>query len=144
MKNLLLIIVFSIGLISCSTMTPPVVVADSFNKKFVSATKVGWDQENPTEWEAEFKMEGKSMSASFNNEGIWLETEIELKEKEIPSVAIEALKKKFTSYEIEEAFIISTPDFKGYEIMIEVEEEEIEVLISDDGIITIKEETEQD
>ena len=37
--------------------------------KFQNATKVKWDQEEENEWEAEFKMNGDEMSASFDNAG---------------------------------------------------------------------------
>ena len=71
--SVIIVVVLAVSLFACA-QTPPKSVTDSFNSKFAEATKVKWDQEEANEWEAEFKMNGSEISASFDNAGTWLET----------------------------------------------------------------------
>lgn len=142
-KSIFVIAVLAISLVACG-QTPPKSVTDNFNSKFSGATKVKWDQEEENEWEAEFKMNGSEMSANFDNAGRWMETEKEMKARQLPSAVQNAVKMQFAGYEIEEASEIETPDFKGYELGIEKGNEEFEVLVNADGKITKKTEEEED
>ncbi len=103
---------------------------------FPNATKVKWDQEEKNEWEAEFKMNGDAMSASFDNAGKWLETEKELKKNQLPAAVLNAFNAKYAGYKMDEASEIEKPDFKGYELGIEKGEETLEILVTADGKIT--------
>ena len=51
----------------------PAAVKAAFAKKFPGAT-AEWGKENSKEYEAEFKLDGKSASANFLTDGSWLET----------------------------------------------------------------------
>lgn len=53
----------------------PKAVKTAFNLKFTNATKVKWDKENTTEYEASFLWKGVKHSANFGILGDWLETE---------------------------------------------------------------------
>jgi len=136
-KSILVITVLAFGLFACG-QTPPKSVTDNFSKKFASATKVKWVMEEENEWEAEFKMDGKEMSASFDKEGTWLETEKEISRKDLPATVSNAITSKFPKAKIEEASEIQTPDFKGYEVALEDGETEMEVLVTADGKLTLK------
>ena len=144
MKKNLFLIILTIGLLSCNSVTPPLVVSDSFAEKYATAEKVSWDQENPNEWEAEFKMDGKEMSATFDDAGNWTETEIAISEKELPSAVLDALKLKFDTYKIGEVCLIENQEFNGYEVIITKDKSEIEVLVTKDGELTIKEEAKEE
>jgi hypothetical protein len=133
-----MVAVLAISLGACA-QNPPKSVADNFNMKFQNATKVKWDQEEENEWEAEFKMNGDAMSASFDNAGKWLETEKELKKNELPANVLKAVKASYVDWKIEAVESIETPDFKGYELGIEKGKEEHEILVTADGKITVKE-----
>jgi hypothetical protein len=133
-----MVAVLAISLVACA-QNPPKSVADNFNMKFQNATKVKWDQEEENEWEAEFKMNGDAMSASFDNAGKWLETEKELKKNELPANVLKAVKASYVDWKIEAVESIETPDFKGYELGIEKGKEEHEILVTADGKITVKE-----
>ena len=78
-----------------STDKVPAVVASAFKTKFPNATKVNWELENANEYEAEFKLNGEEMSASYDKEGKWMETETEIKISALPAAVQSALKKKF-------------------------------------------------
>ncbi|MBS2100968.1 PepSY-like domain-containing protein [Carboxylicivirga linearis] len=133
-----LLFLFAVGttLMACG-QTPPKKVETSFTQKFSNAQSPEWEQEGD-EWEVEFKLSGNEMSASFDNNGKWLETESEVKKKDVPAEIFKAVTLKFEGWEIEEIERIEKPDFKGYEIALEKEETETEILVSDSAEITIK------
>ena len=95
----------SIALIcSCSFAgTPPAAVKAAFEKKFPTATKVSWDKEAATEWEAEFTFEGSSISANFAEDGTWLETEKKINATNLPKAVADAIKSKYPGWTISEA-----------------------------------------
>lgn len=77
MKN-----IFFVALaIVCNTATTfaqskaPKEVETAFYAKFPKATKVKWEKENTTEYEANFTTNGVEYSANFTVDGKWLETE---------------------------------------------------------------------
>lgn len=144
MKNLLIMAVLSLVFAFQSwaqtkvTSDAPEKVKAAFSLKFPNAKKVKWDKENETEWEAEFKMDGKEYSANFVLNGDWKETEYEIKKSEIPANILAILNQNFTKYEIEEAEISETSSGKTYEFEIEVGETKFEVSIDAQGKLTKK------
>jgi len=149
MKNLTLIaaVVVAFTMNACAQKSDsknvPEKVISTFNEKFPDAKKVEWELENESEWEAEFKWNGKEYSANFSTDGEWHETEHEIKESEIPSNIRAILDQNFSDYEIEGAEIAETPSGKSYEMEIEVGEEEYEVTIDAKGNLTKKKENEE-
>lgn len=134
-RSAIIVTGLAISMFACA-QTPPKSVTDNFNSRFSGATKVKWDQEEENEWEAEFKMNGSEMSASFDNAGKWLETEKEIKKSALPAAVSEAVNDQYSDYKFGEIAEIETPGFKGYEIGLEKGEEEIEIQVSNDGTIT--------
>jgi len=114
----------------------PEKIVTAFNKKFPNATKVKWEREHENEWEAEFKMDGQSYAASFDANGMWQETEREIKKSEIPTEIMAILDQNFSDYDIDEAEVVETAKGKGYEFEIEVNDEEFEVAIDANGNLT--------
>jgi hypothetical protein len=142
MKNLILIVSFMLAFCfnACSSQTAvPEKVKTAFQKKFPAAVSVKWDNEEENEWEADFKSNNKKMSATFDNEGKWLETESKLNKKEIPEAVANTLNKEFKDFKIEEVASVETPEYKGYEIKLEVDEADIELVIDSNGSILKKE-----
>jgi len=133
----------AISMFACA-QTPPKAVTDNFSSKFSAASKVKWDQEEAYEWEAEFKMNGSEMSASFDNSGTWLETEKEIKEKELPAEVSNVLSEKYSGYEVGEMAEIQKPGFSGYEIGLEKGEEMLEIQVNPDGAIVNIKKVEED
>lgn len=142
-KSIFVIAVLAISLVACA-QNPPKSVSDNFNMKFQNATKVKWDQEEANEWEAEFKMNGDEMSASFDNAGKWLETEKELEKNDLPTAVLKVVNGQYSGYEVEEAAEIEKPDFKGYELAVEKGNQELEILVDRMGKITVKDETDEE
>ena len=134
-----------IALMACAqNANPPKAVSSAFSEKFGTVKSVKWDQEEANEWEAEFKMNGNEMSASFDNAGKWLETESEINKKDLPENIVNAFKAQYEGWKIEQVEKIEKPDFVGYEMSIEQEDNEKEILISRDGQITVKKEKRED
>jgi uncharacterized membrane protein YkoI len=146
MRNGFFIIALSLMVVfqSCSQNSKnanvPEKVQSAFSKKFPMAKKVKWEMENDTEWEAEFKLNGKEYSANFTLNGDWEETEYEIKKSEIPANIKAILDQNFNKYEIEEAEISETNAGKTYEFEIEVGEVKYEVSIDAQGKLTKKKE----
>lgn len=135
MKTRILILSFlTMGLFACA-QTPPKQVKEAFQTKFKNVKKVSWDQEEATEWEAEFHMNGKEMSASIDPSGNWLETEIDISKKDLPEAVKNTLDKQYADYKIKESVTVESPEFSGYEIEMEKGETNIEVQLNSSGIV---------
>jgi hypothetical protein len=140
MKNVVvLIVVFSMISASASSQkTPPEKVKKEFTKKYASAQSVKWDSEEKNEWEAEFKMDGKKMSASYDNSAKWIESETEINEKELPVSVINTLNKDFQNYKKGHIEIFESPEINGFELGLKKGETSIEVIIDNSGKIIKK------
>ncbi len=137
MKKLIMFAVLvSFGFFACQSNKPPENVLDAFTGKFAAAEKVKWEQEEENEWEAEFIMGGKEMSACFDNSGNWFETEGEIEIGELLPAILDSIDMKFEGYEIEEAASIETIEFSGFEIIIAKGDEKWELLINAEGEIS--------
>ena len=90
------------------------------------------------EWEAEFVLDGNKMSATFDNSGVWMETEKELKKNELPESVMKTINTEFSGYKLSEPEQIEKPDFSGYEAEMEKGEQTLEVVFSKDGSIVSK------
>ena len=148
MKYLLLITVFSFGLLSTACgqneKTAPQTVQTAFKAKFPTVSNPQWEMEGDGEWEAEFKMNGKEMSANFKTDGTWLETETELNKSNLPAAVKKAIASKFPGMEIEEATLVEMPGkASAYEVEMEKGETTIEALFSADGKV-LKQKTEKE
>ena len=148
MKYLLLVTMFSFGILSTSCAqnkkVAPESVQAAFKARFPTVQKAKWDMEDDTEWEAEFKMDGEEMSANFRNDGTWTETETEIKTADLPEAVKDAIASQFAGYKMEEASLVETPDMAAdYEVELEKGETTIEALFKADGTL-IKQETESE
>ena len=142
-KSIIIIATLVFGLFACAE-NPPKAVTDNFAKKFTGATKVKWESEEANEWEAEFKMNGNEMSASFDNAGKWINTEAVLSEKELPANVLKAVNDAYPGWKIESVESYETPEMKGYEMGIEKGKEELEIQVSPDGKITVNKESKEE
>ena len=135
MRNLvfILLMLFGISLNSSAQKKLPEAVEKSFSQKFSEAKSIKWSNESANEWEAEFVLNGKKMSASFDNSGNWFETETELALKDLPEAVTSTLNREFAGYRKGESSILENPTVKGYEIALKKSGSEIEVVIDVNG-----------
>jgi uncharacterized membrane protein YkoI len=141
MKKVTFLMLGSILVLSqaCAQSTAPTAVKKAFSQKFPTAKKAKWDKENATEWEVEFKMNGKEYSANYTSDGIWKETEYGIKKSEIPAAVKQTLANEFSGFKIEESEISETVKGKVYEFAVEKGDAEMEVAISPNGTVVKKE-----
>ncbi len=150
MKNLvILVMVFAfIYVPAFSQKNPTEIVKKEFTKKYAAAQSVKWDSEEKNEWEAEFTMDGKKMSASFDNSGKWIESETVITEKELPASVVSTLNKDFQGYKKGHIQIFESLEMKGFELGLKKGETSIEVIIDNSGKILrktdVKEENEDE
>ena len=128
---------------ACGQKNIPENIKKEFSQKFADARSVKWDSEKSNEWEAEFKINGKEMTACFDNTGKWLETEAEVTSKELPSAVTETLKNEFPGYKVRESSTIENPEMKGFEIGLKNKGAEMTVIIGADGIVLKKESSDE-
>ena len=144
--HIFIILTFLAGLTSCEKeKEAPEAVKNAFALKFQQESSIDWDQEKDGTWEAEFKLHGKEITASFSDDGTWLETETEMDVKDVPELIGQAVQNLYPDADIEEVCMIETPDFTGYEIKLEPKkegdgQEDIEVLIDLEGNVIVPEE----
>jgi len=139
-----IILSLSVNAQKINTEKVPAAVTTAFQSKFTFATKVKWEMENKTEYEASFDMNGAEMSANFDSYGNWLETETEIKTTTLPIAVLAQLKSDFAGYKIEEASKIeSTKNGTCYEAEIEKGLEKYDVLFTVDGKVISKSQIEK-
>ena len=113
----------------------PAAVKTAFGKKFPTVKKVDWGKEGKTRWEAEFERNGKEMSANFDLQGNWKETETDLEENAVPAVVMNTLDTRFQGYKVKDVAFTETPKFSAYEIVIKKGENQKEITIDRTGKI---------
>lgn len=143
MKNLILVIavvsIYSLTACAQTSKDIPEKVTTAFSQKFPDASKIKWGKENATEWEAEFKMNGKEYSANFNADGKWMETEYEISLSEIPVEVKTTLDNESKGYKIGESEVSETVDGKVYEFELKKGETKMEIAIDASGKVLTKE-----
>lgn len=95
---------------SISVEKVPENVKSSLSKNFSGYSNVKWEKENEN-FEATFKINQKTFAAVIESTGVLIETEEEIKIKDLPSEAISYIQKKYPRKKIKEAAKIT--DSKG-------------------------------
>tara|TARA_A100000171_G_scaffold53024_1_gene75504 strand:- start:6423 stop:6896 length:474 start_codon:yes stop_codon:yes gene_type:complete len=135
-KQTMIVLALLLANLACAQVEAPKAVQDAFKAKFTNAKSVEWEMEEEGEYEANFKMNKVEMSANFKSDGTWLETETEIKEKNLPEAVKATLKAKYDGYEVEETTKIEKPNgVVQYEAEIEKDEETLEVIFNANGTV---------
>jgi len=79
----------------------PVIVKNAFEKKF-PGMKASWDKEDAN-YEANFRQDGKAMSAVIDKSGTIVETETNIPVADLPKSVLEYMKKNYAGATVEEA-----------------------------------------
>lgn len=114
MKTLLLIVTIATTLSCFAQTTPPAPVQSAFTKNFPGITAKKWDKEDGN-YEANFSKDGRTMSATFDAKGTWLETETDIAIKDLPASVTSYIKEHYKGENIKEAAMLKTPKGEMYE-----------------------------
>jgi Skp family chaperone for outer membrane proteins len=106
----------------------PAVVKETFAKDFPGIS-AKWDKEN-VDFEASFKMNDKTMSALYDDNGIRKETETDIKVDDLPASVKSYINDNYKGEKIKEAAIITKANG---EINYEAEVSDLDVLFTKDG-----------
>lgn len=94
----------------------PASAITALKQKFPEAKKGKWEKEKNGDFEANFKVNGKSMSATFSPTGEWLETESTIPVSALPALVVAAFKKEHGTATIKAADKIESANAISYEI----------------------------
>ena len=126
-----------ISMVMVNENVPPTVKA-AFKKKFPKAQNVEWDTDEEGEYEAEFDLLDKFISATFSEDGEWLKTETSMEVEALPQVIKDAISDQFDGYEVADIEYVEMPDVPStYEVRLQEEEEytTIEATFNDKGAV---------
>jgi len=113
MKRFLLVVagILMVGMVSCQekkdgkdrkNQEVPEAVAMAFQKKYPGESDPDWEQDDHGYWESHFKIDGEKYRADFNADGSWVETENDIKTKNLPESIKKVIEEKYSEYEITE------------------------------------------
>ncbi|NIA30691.1 MAG: hypothetical protein GWP06_12365 [Actinobacteria bacterium] len=128
------------SLVACAQTKVPEKVKTAFQTRFPAAKDVEWGKESDTEFEAEFEMNGKEMTANFDVDGKWLETESTLSKDELPAQVLATLRTQFGDYKLtvaEKTEKVGKPTV--FEVKLGKDETDMEVVMGENGKVVKKE-----
>jgi hypothetical protein len=117
MKNvfILALIVLCSNVLFAQKGVPANAIA-TLKQKFPNALKSKWEKEKDGGFEANFKVNGKSLSMTFSSTGEWLETESGIAVSALPAPVVAAFKKEHANATIKAAEKIEKANATSYEI----------------------------
>ena len=115
--------------ISCTAQNVPVAVKNAFAKSFPNTAVKKWDKEDGN-YEANFSKDGKTMSATFDANGNWKETETDIQVGELPEAVVSYVKSNYKGATIKEAAVLSNTESKK---MYEAEVKGKDLLFDENG-----------
>ena len=145
MKRYMLIFCFlSIGIVSCQEKNKkdsqkskvPEAVKMTFQKKYPGENDPDWKQDDHGYWESHFKIDGEKYRADFNADGSWVETENDIKTKNLPQAIKKVIAEKYSEYEISEVEHVDSAE-KGifYDVEFKQKGKNKDVEFREDGTI---------
>jgi hypothetical protein len=144
-KSIILMVAFAIiSLPAFCQKNVPEIVKKEFAKRYPAAQTIKWSSEETNEWEAEFKINGTEMSASYDNKGTWLESEAEITIKDLPAAVTNTLTKEFPGYKTGEMSAIENPQMKGFELALKKGGISLEVVFDNMGKVLKKTEVKKE
>jgi len=120
--------------ISCGTKSNiPDQVLSSFKKMYPEAKNAKWDNINDSIYETSFKLKDKVMTSQFLSTGTWVVSKSRISSELLPKKVIDKMDGFYSGYTITRSDYLEKPDFKGYDIGIEVNSQKIDLNITETG-----------
>jgi len=134
MKIILIVMLLIADQAMYAQLRVPATVSIAFAKKFPDATHVKWGKENAREFEAEFELKGRKMSANFDFQGNCKETETEIDVVDLPAAIARSIAAKYPGAVISAANKIEKARGKiFYEADLKIKGKKMEVELLADG-----------
>lgn len=116
----------------------PAATQKAFIAKFPKAEKIKWEKESTNNYEASFTLGNVAMSANFDADGNWIETETSIAVKELPQGVSNYVAKIYPKAKITEAAKIERPatDVFIYEAQITENGKKTDLILTEDGKLT--------
>jgi hypothetical protein len=115
MKKLLTVLAGVLFVVGTYAQKPkdeiPAAAKAGFSAKYPKAQKVKWSVEKPGEFEVDFTFNKVEQSCLVDAKGNLIETEMEIKESELPQAVKATIAKDFAGYKLDE--ITKATDAKG-------------------------------
>lgn len=127
MKNIFFTLLIFAGVISVSNGQTPKKVLDALSFKYKGAESIEWLKVDGT-FNASFEHNGLSKTASFKNDGSWIQTTIDLPISELLSCIDNYLKEEYPTAMLIAVEFLETPDVERYHVLLEIDE----VIYNDD------------
>lgn len=147
MKTLLVVLAVALGISQANAQRiksneVPDRVKKELEQNF-NVKDADWDKEGEN-YEASFEQKGSEISVVFGVNGLVLETEYEIDKKELPTAVLEALKRDYKDYKIEEAARIESNGILTYEAEVEKAEQTFDLIFDAQGKLLKKVTFEED
>ncbi len=122
-----------------TSLIAPEAVLTAFKARFPSVENADWSMEDEAEWEAEFKKDGKAMSANFKEDGTWVSTETDIKSDALPQAVLDAIRTQFEGYKIEEAALLEGIELAlAYEVELKKGQAVFETVFNSEGTLIMQ------
>lgn len=88
----------------------PDAVRTTFQAKYPGEDDPDWHTDDHGYWESRFRIDGIRHRADFLPDGTWVETEINIKKKELPEPILKVIKEKYNDEEITEIELVDSAE----------------------------------
>jgi len=105
----------------------------AFTAKFPNAKNVHWGKESAHVFEAEFTLDGTRMSANFDEQGNWKETETPISKGNVPTTVMQSMQKNYSQATLRQAYKVAQPGRIVYEMEVKMGGHNRELVFSSKG-----------
>ena len=116
----------------------PADVGQAFAKKCPGATDIKYEMDKK-DYEVSYKENGVVMSANFNSDGEWLETETIISESDLPERVLNSAAESFVDFKITQVSKVESKDkVVYYEMYLKTNKKGYDVKFSPEGVVLKK------
>jgi hypothetical protein len=120
MKRVLLLIPLVLAVVLYTNQgfaqNTPDKVKQTFSQKYPDAQNIKWETESATEYEANFMLSGTQISARFDSQGQWKESETGISSDALPDAVQQTLKRDYRDVMFHDIFKVERPGQTLYEV----------------------------
>jgi hypothetical protein len=120
----------------------PKPILSAIQKAYPYPENIKWEMDYDN-YVAKFQKDKVEMMATYDKEGAWIKTETPVTHKSLPAAVKSCLTKQFDIYKENDIERIDKPESVCYQIDLEYNQKNYEVIISDKGDLISKEEVKE-